>query len=192
MFGKRYGHLAIILALLPISVVADPLRNVNAGVTPYACTEAGAQYLLAFDPHPRRLAWGAFGGGPQKGETASETALRELREETNCVFSEDLLGQLQLKGPSRSGSYYNFVAEVPYVATEKIKERRVCSNVERFNWQWVSHDALIKALQTDTPDPRAEVVSRPGHTVRIWSGAAKSLRGALQGGYLSRRDPCLK
>ena len=186
----KLRNLVLTLAFVPGLVAADKLQNVNAGVTPYACTDSGAQYLLAFDPHPRRLAWGAFGGGPKKGETASETALRELREETNCVFSEELIGQLTLKGPSKSGRYYNFVAEVPYVTTDQIKERRVCRDVERFNWQWVSHASLIKGLQSDLSDPRVEVVSRPGHTVRIWSGAAKALRSSMRDGHLSLGDPC--
>lgn len=186
----KLRNFVLSLAFFPGLVAADELRNVNAGVTPYACTDSGGQYLLAFDPHPRRLAWGAFGGGPKKGETASETALRELREETNCVFSEEFLSQLVLKGPSKSGKYYNFVAEVPYVNTDQIKERRTCRDVERFNWQWVSHDALIKGLQGDASDPRVEVVSRPGHTVRIWSGAAKALRSSLKEGHLAIDDPC--
>ena len=186
----KLRNLVLTLAFVPGLVAADELQNVNAGVTPYACTDTGAQYLLAFDPHPRRLAWGAFGGGPKKGETASQTARRELREETNCVFSEELIGLLALKGPSKSGSYYNFVAEVPYVTTDRVKERRVCRDVERFNWQWVSHAALIKGLQSDASDPRVEVVSRPGHTVRIWSGAAKALRSSMKDGHLPLGDPC--
>lgn len=187
---KKLRNLMLTLAFFPGLVAADERKNVNAGVTPYACTDSGAQYLLAFDPHPRRLAWGAFGGGPKKGETASETALRELREETNCVFSEGFLSQLDLKGPSKSGSYYNFVAEVPYVSTDQIKERRECLDVERFNWQWVSHAALIKGLQSDVADPQVEVLSRPGQKVRIWGGAAKSLRSSLRDGNLPLSDPC--
>lgn len=190
MFRTSLNYVCMILAFSSLSATATPLINVNAGVTPYACTDTGAKYLLAFDPHPRRLAWGAFGGGPKKGETASETALRELREETNCVFTEELLSQLILKGPSKSGSFYNFVAEVPYVTAEKIKDRRACSNVERFNWQWVAHDSLIKALRHDVSDPRVEVISKPGHTVRIWSGSARSMRSSLRDGFLPLGDPC--
>lgn len=190
MLQTLYKCGSLMFIFTSFSATAAPLINVNAGVTPYACTETGAQYLMAFDPHPRRLGWGAFGGGPKQGETAVDTALRELREETNCVYSDEVLAQLVLKGPSKSGSYHNFVVEVPYVTTEQIKERRTCSNVERFNWYWISHPSLIKGLQSDTSDPRVEIVSRPGHTVRIWSGAAKSLRSSMRDGYLNEKDPC--
>lgn len=182
--------LILSLYLVPLSAGASTLTDVNAGVAPYACTDGGARYLLAFDPHPRRLGYGAFGGGPKKGELVSETALRELREETNCVYSQDTLQTLSLKGPSKSGRFYSFVAEVPYVTPEQIKESRTCRDVERFNWLWVSHDALIKGLQSEVSDPRIEAVSKPGHTVRIWSGAAKSLRSVLNDGHLTLNDPC--
>lgn len=187
MFSIRWIFIA---SLLPLYATAGSLINVNAGVTPYACTEGGAQYLLAYDSHPKRKGWGAFGGGPKAGESARQTALRELHEETNCIFTMETLQALELKGPSQSGRFYSYVAEVPFYSSDEIAAPRTCRDVERSQWLWVPHDALLNSLNRDEAIPRVSMPGDAEQEIPLWTGAAKSLRHALQDGFLTLSDPC--
>ncbi len=169
---------------------ADTLVRVAAGITPYACTNQGTQYLLAYDLHPRRLGWGAFGGGPKGQETGQQTARREFREETNCVYSQIEVDNLKLTGPSRSNSYYTYVTKVPFRSIEQIETIRKCNDVERLGWVWVPHDALIQALKSHSERPIIRWPNNRGQQYPLWKGAAKSIRNALKKGILSEIDPC--
>lgn len=177
--------------LLSITIAnADTIKGVSAGIIPYACSSKGALYLLAYDPAPERKAWGAFGGRPKGMEPVKKTALREFREETNCIYDKETLENLILKGPSRSGNFYSYVAEVPFRDVHDIAAPRECSDVERSFWAWVPHDGLIRMLDKTEKSPSVEIDGKPKIKIDIWAYAAKSLRKALSDGFLNRRDPC--
>ncbi|MHB1415565.1 MAG: NUDIX hydrolase [Chloroflexota bacterium] len=58
-------------------------RTVSAGGVVYRKTANGPQFVLV--GHSDRNIWGLPKGGPHKGETTEETALREVREETGLL-----------------------------------------------------------------------------------------------------------
>ena len=183
-------RLILVASLFPLYTSAGSLTGVNAGVTPYACTDTGAQYLLAYDSHPKRQGWGAFGGGPKGDETARQTALRELYEETNCVFDEETLRTLKLKGPSKSGRFYSYVAEVPFFQLTDISAPRTCRDVERSQWIWIPHESLIDGLNRADSSPVIVIPGQQEFRFPLWRGAAKSLRNSLADGFLTLSDPC--
>jgi len=186
-------RMVILLSVLLLSAAAasaDPIKRVAAGIIPYSCSAQGALYLLAYDPDIRRQAWGAFGGRPEGNETAKQTALREFYEETNCVYDRETIERLRLKGPSRTGSFYSYVTEVPYRNVADIATQRKCTNVERAFWVWVPHEAFIEMLKKKAANPAVEIHSRPAIKFPVWDGAARSLRKAFADGFIKRRDPC--
>lgn len=77
------------------------LTNVNTGIIAYNCRNDGAHYLLAYDPHLKRMGWGTFGGRSIQGELASQTAIREFHEETNCIYTAQQRDSMVLSGPSK-------------------------------------------------------------------------------------------
>jgi len=183
--------LSLAALLITASGHATTLTGVSAGVTPYACTKHGAEYLLAFDPQPKRWAWGTFGGRPKSGESARQTALREFYEETNCAYSREEMAAMEMRGPSRSGKFYTYVAEVPYIPPETIGTARKCNDVERLLWVWVPHATLISALKSNETKPQLNMAP-PKPRISIWNGSARSMRNALAEGYLTEHDPCLE
>lgn len=170
------------------SHATDELLNVNAGVTPYSCENGGAQYLLAYDSHPKRQGWGGFGGRPNLGETSKMTALREFYEETNCVYSIDLLNELDLKGPSLSKRFYTYIAEVPFIPSHMIEQERTCKDVERSMWVWVRHDHLMALIR---PNLQPVAAQTPQIDIHLWKGAKASLDQALADQVMPTNDPCL-
>ena len=186
----RYALFLTVLAAVPIPSLAQQPQAVNAGVIAYACHDGEAKYLLAYDPHPRRRGWGAFGGGPKGAEFATETARRELRQETNCVYDADTVAGLELRGPSIVDGFHSYVAEVPFRGIREITEPRSCNDVERTFWIWVPHQSLMKALDTFSAEPRVVIRGSPNTRFHLWSEAAKSLRKARDEGDLSSTDPC--
>ena len=157
------------LLLSATTATADTIKGVAAGIIPYTCSAQGALYLLAYDPDRKRKAWGAFGGRPEGNEPATQTALREFYEETNCVYDRQTIERLTLKGPSRSGNFYSYVAEVPFRDVAEIAARRECVNVERAFWIWVPHAAFIKTLETEAVRPAVEIRSKPSVKFYVWA-----------------------
>jgi len=183
--------LTAVLLLVATAARADTLKGVAAGIIPYACSAQGALYLLAYDPDKKRKAWGAFGGRPEGDEPATQTAVREFYEETNCIYDLKTLERLRLRGPSRSGNFYSYVTKVPYRDVADINAKRRCTNVERAFWVWVPHAAFIGMLEQDALSPAVEIQAKPPIKFYIWDGAARSLRQALADGILKQKDPCL-
>ncbi|MYM64468.1 NUDIX hydrolase [Pseudomaricurvus sp. HS19] len=187
---KTVATIVPLLALLSAAAAgADTPRKVNAGVLPYACTDQGARYLLAFDPALGRRAWAAFGGGPKGNETADATARREFYEETNCSFN---LKEIALVGPSVAHGFYAFVARVPYIDTTTISTPRQCQDVERSRWIWVEHKVLLSALDSPQPKPTVTAIGQGATAYPLWSKSLRAMRQQLQDGLLSEQDPCLK
>ena len=185
----------LILVLLTCLVTGasrgqESLENVNAGILPFACQNDEAIYLLAYDPNPKRLGWGNFGGGPNQGERAYQTALREFHEETNCAYNIEAINADTLRGPSEFFGYYTFLLNVPYVEPAEISRPRTCESVERSRWVWVPHQQFTSALAGFDPRAEMRVVSGEPDRIHLWDGSAASLRKALVDGVIQSQDPC--
>ena len=191
MLGLRIIPALLACLLSGLAQAQDSPANVNAGVLPFACQNGEAVYLLAYDPNPKRLGWGNFGGGPNHNELAYQTALREFREETNCTFNINEVDPDRLHGPSEFFGYYTFLLNVPFVSPVEISRSRNCESVERSQWVWVQHEPFTSALSGF--DPRAEMPVKSGEPdqIHLWDGSAGSLRKALADGVIPSRDPCV-
>jgi 8-oxo-dGTP pyrophosphatase MutT (NUDIX family) len=182
--------IALVSALSSMMLTAQELRGVAAGVIAYACPAGTPHFLLAFDPASGRKGWGAFGGRPHGQEPAEHTALRELREETNCAYPAKDISNLTLRGPSQDGPFYAYIAQLPYKSAAEIASPRNCERVERTFWVWVPFQALMSALDTQYPEPEFSVPGNPDVRFHLWRKAASSLRQARSDGYLSRQELC--
>ena len=171
-------------------MIVLPVLAAPAGVIPYSCITGEPYVLLAFDPAPGRRGYGAFGGSKRFGETVAETAAREFREETRCVFEKPDANDLAATTPSLSHGYYSFVAEVPYVSPMEIVDHPCEARMERFDWQWIRLSDLMVAL--DKPEARPKVlVSLIHEYVKLWDKSAESLRDARKDGLLNPEKLCL-
>lgn len=172
-------------ALICMEVVASA-----AGIAAFACEKGSALYLLAFDPAPRRQAWGHLGGRAESGETGAQTALREFREESNCAFELHVDVATHLIGPSifPGNGFQTFVLQVPFLEAATIAQARQCKDVERNQWVWVKHDALEAAL--DLSATHLPVSDGTPEKVHLWRPSLDSLRKARDDGVLPTNDPC--
>ncbi len=163
---------------LPSAAIASP-----AGVIPYACIDDEAYVLLAFDPAPGRVGYGAFGGRANAGESLAETAAREMREETRCAFEGPSAAELAGLAPSISDGYASFVAEVRWIPPAEIPASPCEVAIERADWLWVKLPDLVAALDTGDARPRA-LAALEFRYINLWEGAAESLRAARRDGLL--------
>ena len=161
-----------------------------AGVAAVACVQGRAAYLLAFDPAPGRRAWGHLGGRAERGETGTQTALREFHEESNCAFALPPDAASRLKGPSvAAGSgFQTFVLQVPFLPASILAAPRQCEAVERNQWVWVDHAVLHAALESGAPE--LAVLDGTPPRVHLWPPARASLDQARREGVLPTTDPC--
>ncbi len=180
----RFAFLPLTAAVF-MEAVAAP-----AGVAAYACVQGSAVYLLAFDPAPRRQAWGHLGGRAEPGETGAQTALREFQEESNCAFELPVDVVTHMIGPSTfpGNAFQTFVLQVPFVDASTIAQARQCKDVERNQWVWVQHEVLQAALDLSTTDLPVSDGTPP--TVHLWRPSQDALRKARDDGVLPTRDPC--
>lgn len=174
------------VSVLAVAAMASP-----AGVIPYACVDGSALVLMAYDPAPGRLGYGAFGGGKENNESIAETAAREFHEETRCTFSGPAATDLELLPNSNSDGFYSWVAEVPYISALFIGQHACDAAVERAGWQWFELDELLTALKTESDRP---VLYAQGGVlkVEIWDKAAQSLRQAVLDDLLDSAFLCRK
>ena len=180
----RFAFLSL-TALICMGAVASP-----AGIVAFACEKGLALYLLAFDPAPRRQAWGHLGGRAEKGETSAQTALRELQEKSNCAFDLPAEVATHLIGPPpfpRNG-FQTFVLQVPFIEAATIAQARQCKDVERNQWVWVNHQALEAALNLSATD--LPVSDGAPAKVHLWRPSLDTLRKARDDGVLPTKDPC--
>lgn len=168
---------------------ASPLGP-PAGVLGFACKDQIAHYLLAFDPAPRRRAWGHLGGQAEAGESPTQTALREFHEESNCAFRSAGITLDQLQGPSiwPSNRFHTYLLRLPFTPAVEIQAPRSCANVERSDWVWIRHDALHRSLKVD--GLRVKVASGTPRDISLWSPARRSLLQAVDDGVFPVADPC--
>lgn len=172
-------------AVTCMGAVASP-----AGIAAFACEKGSALYLLAFDPAPRRQAWGHLGGRAERGETGAQTALREFREESNCAFELPADVATHLMGPSTfpGNGFQTFVLQVPFIEAATIAQARQCKDVERNQWVWVSHQVLEAALNSSATD--LPVSDGAPAKVHLWRPSLDSLKKARDDGVLPTKDPC--
>lgn len=189
MRGMLHRLKACCVLPLALTAMASALAA-PAGVAAYACLDGRAAYLLAFDPAPGRQAWGHLGGSAERGETGSQTALREFHEESNCAFALPDDAPARMVGPSVApgSGFQTFVLQVPFVPASAIAVPRPCQQVERNQWVWVDHAELQSALQTGTRD--LAVQDGAQRLVHLWPPARASLLKAREEGVLPRNDPC--
>ncbi|MDO6683677.1 NUDIX hydrolase [Oceanobacter sp. 5_MG-2023] len=166
-----------LLVTASIAVVAEP----PAGVIAYACVDSRAQVLLAYDNGKDRNGWAAFGGHGAKGESIADTAAREFREETSCMFATPQPADLEGRERSRVGPFYTYVAEVEYVDPAAIAASSCGTIGERKDWIWVNLEDLVSALRSgdDVADVQVANKSYP-----LWFAGRLSLQQALRDGLL--------
>lgn len=149
-----------------------------AGIIAYSCKDGGARYLLGFDGHRDRLAYGAPGGTAKPNETPEATALREFHEETNCIYHA---AELKLENPSESGGFTSYWMRVRFRSREEIQSSS-CKDTdgagETLDWRWVPHKMLV--IDSIKPETRL---------LHLWPTAANSLNQAMS--ERNYRDPCL-
>ncbi|WP_221799316.1 NUDIX hydrolase [Oceanobacter mangrovi] len=160
-----------------IVVFAEP----PAGVIAYACHDHKALVLLAYDKGPNRNGWAAFGGHGEKGERIVDTAAREFREETRCLFNgpdpDDLLNQKR----SAVGPFYSYVSQVEYIGAAAIEKSRCGTPNERNQFIWVEAPVLKQALTRNKP---LTAFDNPDKEYPFWFAGRLSLQQALEDGLL--------
>ncbi len=183
------ASLMLFLVVSLAASVKNP-KKVAAGIIPYSCQQGQTLILLAYDPQSKRRGWGAFGGSPKKKERAADTASREFYEETNCAFDTPDPAKLATQKISKSGSFYSYVWQVPFLSPVQIAKKRACKDVERSQWLWVNQRDLVASLVADTKKPVVKVsIGQPG-IVTLWKKSASSLRQAYQDGLFPADGVC--
>ncbi len=120
----------------------DALLRKSCGVIPYRLRNGKREYLVLMQTNG---SWSFPKGHMEPGETETETALRELYEETG----------LSAAGTPETGVTLEYPL-VPYGRKQVVLfQCEVCGNVtpqqtEILNYRWTSPDALGKYLHPDT------------------------------------------
>lgn len=167
-----------------------------AGLIAYSCVAGEALHLMAFDPHPARRSWATLGGSAQKGESPSQTAMREFNEESNCAYNDAEIDISQFKGPSISPGvpFHLYTAQVPFKSVDEIAQARQCVDIERSQWVWVRHLDLVRAINQHHEGAQEAltvptVQGQPAQ-VPLWDRGVESLKKALQDGVLPETINC--
>jgi 8-oxo-dGTP pyrophosphatase MutT (NUDIX family) len=132
--------------------------------------------------------WGTWGGAVGRGETPSETVLREAEEETMAdldVGRKDLVPVSVFEVPD-TFSYYNFLALVPHEFEPDLKSE---SNWETDDYAWVSFgnwpSPLHPGVRLLLEDPASlRIIRRHAHPAR----ARRAVAGARANSRGSRLD----
>jgi len=169
-----------------------------AGIVAYSTIQGRTYVLLADHPGTDR-GWGTFGGHREAKETLAETAAREFREETRCVYgdypsAEDLAGLPRVE----RGNFVSYVIEVPYVPAQvfaSLEEEGACTGPafeERGPWVWIPLDVLRGVFQdaesTKQYDLPSSYVPLGSPTV-FWDKSATVVERAVDEGLLPLGAP---
>lgn len=172
-----------------VMMVSTAFANPPAGVIAYTCKDKEALVLLAYDNGKNRNGWAPFGGRAEEGETIAQTASREFREETGCVFAGPTPEQLETQQRSRIGPFYTYVSRVNWVDPVMMAASSCGTPGERSKWVWVNLEQLNQAL-----DSGKNVVDRDNPVVEypLWIAGRVSLQVARSDGLLpASSDVCV-
>ena len=125
--------------------------------------------------------------------SVAETALREFREETRCVYDAIAPESVATMPVVSLGGFRSYAIEVPYVPAQDFTSRPApagCSAPEyreRGPWAWIPL-AAIEAVLDDGSAESVYVLPEefvpPGATRTLWSASAKVLEKAIAEGVL--------
>jgi 8-oxo-dGTP pyrophosphatase MutT (NUDIX family) len=138
--NKHYRE-ACAAGVLPLSISPSGERVVLLGFG--ACSQGGVF----------RHFWSDFGGKLDPEETAKAAALREFHEETAYFFSNKVTSESHLLKLSGNDKYVSFVAEVPYVDEQEVRQQSLKvrvegtlyerNHVEMENYKWMPLEFLL-------------------------------------------------
>ena len=183
-------YAATLVALIPaLASAQDP--PAASGVILYFENQ-GSLFLLHADHIDSDRGWGTFGGSIEPGETPRQAAIRELLEETRCVFNETTAARLVAGSDSVvAGDYAAYVVEVPYVPVylfENLELPQGCqSNIykERGPYAWIPLAEMLRVLSLG--ESGEEMLIHPGMLPRgahphLWKRSAEVVRLAMEAG----------
>ncbi len=189
------GTERLLVALLLLVVLALPGAGPDfdaAGVIAYTRIQ-GETYVLIADHVDSDRGWGAFGGHRKGNETPAETASREFREETACVYDHPTGEDLAAAVPVRLGGYLSYTVEVPYVpvtvfaASRDRGECRGSAYRERADWSWVPLTEIRRSLERGEGTEHFKIARRflpRDRSNRFWTDSARVFRKVLETGDL--------
>jgi 8-oxo-dGTP pyrophosphatase MutT (NUDIX family) len=187
-----FCRLAAALGLIVLLLSGAGPEFEAAGVIAYTRIQ-GETYVLLADHVDSDRGWGAFGGHREAGETAAETAAREFREETVCVFDHPTAEDLAGASPVRIAGYVSYTVEVPYVPAAVFthaRDRGDCRGAafrERSDWLWVPLAEIRRSLERGEGTGRFKISRRflpPDRSNRLWSHSAHVFRAVMEAGDL--------
>lgn len=121
------------------------LLRKSCGVLPYRQTQQGKEFLIVFEKFSQ--CWSLPKGHMEAGETESQTALRELYEETGLTAELDTENAAVIEyaiSPAVHKQVVFFLGQIS--GTPHVRE----GEIERY--RWVTADQLAEYLHTDTVD----------------------------------------
>jgi len=188
---RVFLYTAILVALLPALASAQEPPTAS-GVILYFENQGSLFLLHADHTGDSDRGWGTFGGMIEPGETPRQAAVRELLEETRCVFNETTAARLVAGSDSvMAGDYVAYVVEVPYVPVylfESLDLPQGCqSNIylERGPYAWIPLAEILRVLSLG--ESGEEMIIHPGMLPRgahphLWKRSAEVVRLALEAG----------
>ncbi len=141
-----------VVCALVVGLCAGVQAERPAGMVLYF-KSGGEIFLLLADHRGEDRGWSAYGGGPNEGESAAETAARETEEETRGYFlREDLLTLIEGQQPViDSDGFALYFAEIPFVPAQRVTNNPLPSDdesyTERGPYAWIPYSELDRYLK---------------------------------------------
>ena len=184
MFGKFF-----VLCLIVAGSCSAVQAEGPAGMVLYF--QSGAEvFLLLADHRETDRGWAGYGGGPDEGESAAETAARETEEETRGYFlREDLLARIKDQEPVIDNDFALYFAEIPFVPAQLVTNNPLPSDdesyVERGPYAWIPYSEVQPYLKGPVePEEKHPIEERllPGkrYTSWYWQVWLGSVRRAVE------------
>jgi 8-oxo-dGTP pyrophosphatase MutT (NUDIX family) len=155
----------------------------------------GTTYVLLADHVDSDRGWGTFGGHREAGETVPQTASREFREETRCVYPAPAAAELEGAPFVEQRTFLSYILEIDYVPAQVFDARGLPDDclgeqyLERGPFAWVPLDDVIRTIASvDSVGvytlPRGDVPAT-ALTRKLWDESATILQKAIDAGYLN-------
>lgn len=131
--------------LSPQQVFQEPPENFESKLEAAACyliAQENVLFLKREQRRPQGGLWGIPGGKFEKGETAEQAVIREIREETGIALSNrslKSLGKVYIRLPDVDFTYHMFAHSL-----EKIPSAIVLDPVEHTEYQWLTLQEALK------------------------------------------------